>query len=574
MKYYSVLFLTILLITACSSTPENQIVQVNSEPDNMIYGIDSLVGSIAERTVSLLSGDVSRTIAVYYFTVNGQESNISDYLITGLTTEIANLSGNETTVVSRQGLDRVMSEQSLMVSDLVSEETQVNIGALLGADVILIGYIVPLDDFDKINIQIIEVESGAVIGGFFLDYKLEDGFIRDTANETIVIDGGAVQVEGITTVKTIYENFNGSVVSLSPSHYEEYWGDRIQYASAKTGTSDEGYGYLQFEAEFDTIDIMKDWEDSDLNFYLIFRTDWKSENQDGISFGVFPEGFSQLSAFIQQTDSAGEQITRMAPMSLNPDKWTEMQIPFSSFMDISEGDEIDFSKPITIGFAVPYLDNFTAGHFRDSTFLNSRLRVDNLGLFKLNEPDPPGLIEAYQDDVTRAPAVFRVGGSYLYVDYSESDAGVKKRNDGVESESLRTSLIEDGPGGRFLRLSGELKVNNNIQDFLETEEDLYVIYSLTSGVDWKDFESFSMLIRSDTFEACYMEIAGLDNGEYYSADFSLNSSWTQINKPFSSTSKSTRIQFIFAIPRSSIQRSLRKDGILSFFVDLDQIMLQ
>ncbi|RKX90509.1 MAG: hypothetical protein DRZ90_16280, partial [Spirochaetes bacterium] len=119
MKYFSILFLAILLFTACSTTLETQIAQVNSEPDNLIHGIDSLVSSIAERTVSLLSGDVSRTMAVYYFTVDGRESNISDYLITGLTTEIANLSGNETTVVSRQGLDRVMSEQSLMVSDLV-----------------------------------------------------------------------------------------------------------------------------------------------------------------------------------------------------------------------------------------------------------------------------------------------------------------------------------------------------------------------------------------------------------------------------------------------------------------------
>ncbi|RKX88938.1 MAG: hypothetical protein DRZ90_17610, partial [Spirochaetes bacterium] len=216
----------------------------------------------------------------------------------------------------------------------------------------------------------------------------------------------------------------------------------------------------------------------------------------------------------------------------------------------------------------------TAGHFRNSTVLESRLRVDNLGLFKLNEPDPPGLIEAYEDDVTRAPAVFRIGGSYLYVDYSESDAGVQKRNDGVDSEKLSTSLIEDGPGGRFLRLSGELKVNNKIQNFLDSEEDLYVIYSMHTGVDWKDFESFSILIRSDTFEACYMEIAGLDNGEYYSADFSLNSSWTRINKPVSSMSQSTRIQFIFAIPRSSVQRALRKDGVLSFSVDIDQIMLQ
>jgi len=425
--------LAAVLIYACSSAPDAAVQPEKTEPADLILGIDSLVNSIAEKTVSLLSDAKPRTMAVYYFTVDGRESSISDYLITGLTTEIANLSGNETTVVSRQGLDRVMSEQSLMVSDLVSEETQVDIGELLGADVILIGYIVPLRDYDKINIQIIEVESGAVLGGFFLNYRLEDSFTRDTVNTTIQAGSGAVQIKGTTTVKTIFENFDSSVVSLSSSHYEEYWGDRILYASGKTGTSDEGYGYLQFKAEFDSADILKDWDDSDLNFYYSFRTDWKTRDEDGVCFSLFPEGFSQISAFIQQTDSRGEQLTRMASFSVNTDEWTDMQIPFSSFMDTSDGADFDFSRPMSIGFAIPYLDNFTAGHFQSGTFMESRLRVDNLGLFKLNKPDPPGLIEAYEDEVNRAPAVFRLGGSYFYVDYSESDAGIKKRNEGIES---------------------------------------------------------------------------------------------------------------------------------------------
>ncbi len=585
------IILAIFLISACTSTPsapsDLEKPQSSDDSKDLILGIDSLVTEIAEQTVSLLTDKVSRTMAVYYFTVDGRESNISDYLITGLTTEIANLSDNNTTVVSRQGLDRVMSEQSLMVSDLVSEETQVDIGELLGADVILIGYIVPLGDFDKINIQIIEVESGTVLGGFFLNYKLEDGFTRDSANETLFIKGGAVQIAGVTTVRTIYEDFNSDVVSLSPAHYEEYWGERIQYASAKTGTGEEGYGYLQFEAEFDSIDIINGWNDSDLNFYLIYKTNWDMTNQDGVTYGIYPEGFSQLSAFIQQTKDNGELITRMAPMSVNPDKWTRLQIPFNSFMDISGTGEIDYTKPISVGFAIPYLDNFHAGHFRDDVFLESRLRVDDLGLFKLNEADPEGLIEANEDDVTRAPAVFRIGGAYHYVDYSETDAGVLKRNEGVTSGELRTTLIDDGPGGRFLRLSGNLEINDAIQEFLDDDEDLYVIYSLFTGVSWREFESLTMLIRSDTFESSYVEIVGMDTDQYYSSDFSLNSGWTRISKPFSSmvtddgsmadtpmNTDNVRIQFIFAIPRSSIQKALRRNESLVFSIDLDQILLE
>lgn len=582
----AIIILTIMVISGCSSTPSTPDVPVTSiEPENLIHGINKLVSEIATKTVSLLSDDIPRTMAVYYFTVDGRKSNISDYLITGLTTEIANLAGDGITMVSRQGLDRVMSEQSLMVSDLVSEETQVDIGELLGADVILIGYIIPLEDFDKVNIQIIEVETGTVLGGFFLDYELEAGFTRDSANKTITVQGAAVEIAGVTTVRTIYENFDAAVLSLSPSHYEEYWGERIIYASAGTGTADEGYGYLKFEAEFDSVDILNDWNDSDLNFYLIYKTEWDAEDMDGVTFSIYPEGFTQLSAFVQQTRADGEQITRMAPMTLNPDEWTNLQIPFDSFMDISSLGDLDFNKPITIGFAVPFLDNFHAGHFRNDVFLDSRLRVDELGLFKLNEPDPEGLIEAFEDEVTRAPGIFRIGGSYLYTDYSESDAGVLKINEGVGSEVLRLTLVDDGPAGRFLRLSGRMEINDAIQKFLDDEQDLYVIYSLFTGVDWDGFKSISMLIRSETFEGCYVEIVGTDTEQYYSSDFSLNSSWTHISKPFSSIgtdggsmadfplkTDDVRMQFIFAIPQNTIHRAQRS-GVLEFSIDLDQIML-
>ena len=582
----AVIILAILVISGCTTAPSTTGERAMlEEPENLIHGINELVSEIAIQTVSLLSDGASRTMAVYYFTVDGRESNISDYLITGLTTEIANLAGDEITIVSRQGLDRVMSEQSLMVSDLVSEETQVDVGELLGADVILIGYIIPLEDFDKVNIQIVEVESGAVLGGFFLDYELEEGFARDSASETILVHGGAVEIAGVTTVRTIYENYDGSIVSLSPSHYEEFWGERIIFASGKTGTADEGYGYLQFEAEFDSVDILNDWNDSDLNFYLIYNTDWDAGGQDGVTFSIYPEGFSQLSVFVQQTRADGEQITRMAPMTLNPDEWTRLQIPFNSFMDVSGLGEPDYSKPISIGFAVPYLDNFHAGHFRNDVFLESRLRVDDLGLFKLNEPDPEGLIEAYEDEVARAPGLFRIGGSHIYTDYSESDTGVLKKNEGVESTVLRTTLVEDGPAGRFLRLSGRMEINDAILDFLNNEQDLYVIFSLFTGIDWEGFESLSMLIRSETFESCYMEIVGTETDQYYSSDFSMNSGWTHISKPFSSIgtdggsmadiplkTDSVRMQYIFAIPRNTIRRALRS-GILEFSIDLDQIML-
>lgn len=553
--------------------------------DNFIHGIDSLVAEIAFETVQLISADSNMTLAVYYFTVAGRESNISDYLISGLTTEIANLAGDGITMVSRQGLDRVMSEHSFMVSDLVSEETQVDIGELLGADVILIGYINPLTDYDKINIQLIEVETGVVLGGFFFDYTLEEGFAKDSSSEVIMAQGTTVQTKGASTITTIYENFDGAVTHVNPSHYEEFWGERILNASAKTGTDEEGYGFLEFKAEFDHLDMLDGWEDSDLTFYLNYKNDWIPADQDGVAVSIYPEGYSTIFMILQQPQ--GEDLkTFIVNLTLNADAWTELLIPFASFKDISGLGDLDFNKPVSIGIGIPYGANYSNFFFRDELFLDYLLMVDNIGFYKLQEPDSGGLIAAYEDEVLRAPGIFQIGGTDLYVDYSESDEGELKQNTGVEWQYLEILLEEDGPSGRYRRLYGQLDINDEIIDYLEDEQDLYLVYRLNTGISWDNFNYLSLLARSETFENCYLEIITNGTEQYYSSDFNLNSSWSSIKIAFSDlysengslaefplNTNEVWISFIFSVPHDEIKTALRW-GSLEFEVDLDQIMLQ
>jgi hypothetical protein len=574
----SITFILLLIVSLISC------VTGKKKPEDIIYGIDSLVSEIASRTVTLIGSDKEVTIAVYYFTVDGNESNISDYLITGLTTEIANLAGDGITMVSRQGLDRVMSEYSFMVSDLVSEETQVNIGELLGADVILIGFINPLENYDKINIQVLEVETGAVLGGFFLNYVLEDGFERDSSNEIINISNGTVQITGASTITSIIENFDQEILNVNSSHYEEYWGDRIMGASGTTG-SEDGYGFLEFSAEFDNFDMLNEWQDSDLTFYLNYKTDWIPNEQDGISVSIYPEGFSELVLIVQQ--NIGEDIkTFMVNISSNPDEWTKLLIPFNSFKDISALGKLDLDKPVSIGFGIPFEDNYSNYYFRNDLNLISRLLVDELGFFKFKEPDVNGLIEAYEDEILRAPGIFRLGGTDLYVDYSNSDEGELKRNDGVDWQYLKTSIEEDGPSGNYLNLYGEIEINEKIRAYLDDEQSIYVVYRLSTGIDWRRFNNFSMLIRSDVFEHSYFEVASNGTDQYYSSDFSFNSSWTNVRIPFSDLysdmgslaevpleTDEVWISLIFSVSEKSVIEALNS-GTFEFGIDIDQLILK
>ena len=76
-------------------------------------------------------------------------------------------------VVSRQTLDRIIEEVSFQMSDIADEESQVSLGKQLGADIILTGTITPIEGEYQLNAQLIEVETGVVLGGFIYDFWVE-----------------------------------------------------------------------------------------------------------------------------------------------------------------------------------------------------------------------------------------------------------------------------------------------------------------------------------------------------------------------------------------------------------------
>jgi TolB-like protein len=138
--------------------------------------IDSLVEDSAWQIVEVLWYSYEdldtapmKTLAVYYFLEGDQVSPLSDTLIEGLNTEIANAvsyEGVQVRVVSRTILDQILEELAFQSSDLVDPQTQRSVGKQLGADIVVTGVIGPADQGKKFNIQLIEVETGVVLGGF------------------------------------------------------------------------------------------------------------------------------------------------------------------------------------------------------------------------------------------------------------------------------------------------------------------------------------------------------------------------------------------------------------------------
>lgn len=165
---YSLVFVALcvaLVLAGCASL----------SGDYEYQDIDVLIENAAWDTVSVLWNSYEdlengpmRNLAVYYFLEGGKVSSLSDTLIEGLTTEIANAvnyEGMRVRVVSRTALDQILQELAFQSSDLVDVETQISVGKQLGAEIVVTGTISPADRGKKFNIQLIEMETGVVLGG-------------------------------------------------------------------------------------------------------------------------------------------------------------------------------------------------------------------------------------------------------------------------------------------------------------------------------------------------------------------------------------------------------------------------
>ena len=156
----------VLVLAACASlSGGNEYAKIDSLIEDAAWGVvDVLWNSYDDLETAAM-----RTMAVYYFLEGGEVSPLSDTLIEGLTTEIANAlayEGVQVRVVSRTILDQILQELAFQRSDLVDPETQRSVGKQLGAEIVVTGTISASDQGKKFNIQLIEVETGIVLGGF------------------------------------------------------------------------------------------------------------------------------------------------------------------------------------------------------------------------------------------------------------------------------------------------------------------------------------------------------------------------------------------------------------------------
>lgn len=157
--------------TPASSPPP----QYNNPPE---YSLDS--------NIRICGNDIATKIpsgtSIAMVNIETQEKRLSDYIIN----ELINVIVNKGTlrVVTRQKIDRLQDELHFNMSGFVSDDTAQSIGAMVGAEIIVIGSITLIGTVYRLTIQTLKTATGEILGAYGYDIIYDDRIkgLLDTAD--------------------------------------------------------------------------------------------------------------------------------------------------------------------------------------------------------------------------------------------------------------------------------------------------------------------------------------------------------------------------------------------------------
>ncbi len=118
---------------------------------------------LARHMASASAGRSLRRIAVMPLTSeSGKKTRASSIVTERLTSEIASARGVE--VVERSRLDAVLKEQSMHAQGVADSGTVRRIGAVLGADAVVTGSVIELDNRTvEVNARLVDAQDGSIV---------------------------------------------------------------------------------------------------------------------------------------------------------------------------------------------------------------------------------------------------------------------------------------------------------------------------------------------------------------------------------------------------------------------------
>ena len=231
--------MTVLLITFLGSCGNNPSVSDNSTTVNNVSRatglatVDALDITIREAS-DYLNENIPRGNRIVILNIQSNSHDLSDYIIDEL---IANAVNDRLfSVVDRQQLEEIRTEQNFQLSGEVDDNEALEIGRFFGAQTIVSGAVNRLGSGYRIRIRALEVQTAQVQGQFN----------RNIASSPIIssLMESGVSVSGRTThgVSSFSETRRGTVWEGNGHSYEVI-NTPITWTQAKRYAEDRG-GYL------------------------------------------------------------------------------------------------------------------------------------------------------------------------------------------------------------------------------------------------------------------------------------------------------------------------------------------
>lgn len=176
---------------------------VKSWPDEkMVESYKVPVGALTYDPNKVTQVGSRLAIAVMPFEANENALNLKESVTQKMITQLVNL--RRFRVIERGAIEQVMQEQAFTLSGMVSEDTAIEVGKIVGADVIILGSITVEIGFGKVNARGIDIETGETIvakeatsGNTSIDNieKLVEGVAIMIYNDLPLVEGYVVSLE-------------------------------------------------------------------------------------------------------------------------------------------------------------------------------------------------------------------------------------------------------------------------------------------------------------------------------------------------------------------------------------------
>lgn len=149
-------FFTTLIFSVCLFISNSIHAQLDYEKQ--------LVDFAKSISVKITKAGKSKIAVSNFLDNNGSETELGKVLAEELAIDIVNL-GNSFQIIEREDLKAILKEHKLTSTGLIDLETAKQLGKLKAVDAIVVGTIFPFGDNLRINIKILDTETGVNVGG-------------------------------------------------------------------------------------------------------------------------------------------------------------------------------------------------------------------------------------------------------------------------------------------------------------------------------------------------------------------------------------------------------------------------